>query len=76
MYHEGQRLITSEIKDDDLKLKVHCRIIQYGITILDSFHGQLNIDLSRKVREIIQSIDSGLLERRELVMRNTIKSSD
>ena len=76
MYHEVQRLITSEIKDDDLKLKVHCRIIQYGITILDSFHGQLNIDLSRKVREIIQSIDSGLLERRELVMRNTIKSSD
>jgi tetratricopeptide (TPR) repeat protein len=76
MYHEVQRLIISEIKDDDLKLKVHCRIIQYCITILDSFHGQLNIDLSRKVREIIQSLDSGLLERREMIRRSTIKSSD
>lgn len=75
MYHEIQRLLTSNLKEEgDLKLKIQCRILQYGITILDSFHGQLNIDLSRKVREIIQSIDTGLLERREMVRRSTNQS--
>ena len=72
MYQEVQRLLSSTIKEDsDLKLKVHCRILQYCITILDSFQGQLSSDLSRKVREIIQSLDSGLLERRELIRRQS-----
>ena len=76
MYQEVQRLISSTLKDDqDLKLKVHCRILQYCITILDSFHGQLSSDLTRKVREIIQSLDSGLLERRELIKRQSTAST-
>ena len=76
MFQEIQRLSSSNLKDEkDLKLKIHCRIIQYGITILDSFHGQLNIDLSRKVREVLNIIDSGLLERREMIIRNSTVSS-
>lgn len=72
MFQEVQRLQSSTIKDDkDLKFKVHCRIIQYCITVIDSFHGQVNSELSRKAREVINSIDPGYLERRELVRRQT-----
>lgn len=70
MFQEVQRLQSSFVKDDkDLKFKIHCRILQYCITILDSFHGQVNSELSRKAKEVIHTVDPGLLERRELAKR-------
>jgi tetratricopeptide (TPR) repeat protein len=50
--------------NQEVIFKLNYRIIQYGLTILDSFHAQVNSELTKKVRELVQSIDSGILERR------------
>jgi hypothetical protein len=51
-------------------------MIQYGLTILDTFQGQINSDLSRKVRELLSQIDPGTLEKRDSNRRQKNKESD
>lgn len=48
----------------DVQFKVQCRILQIGMTILDTFHAQINPELSKKVKNKIYSIDPNILERR------------
>jgi hypothetical protein len=60
----------------DLYFKIKCRMIQYGLTILDTFQGQINSDLSRKVRELLSQIDPGTLEKRDSNRRQKNKESD
>ncbi|MCB1180114.1 MAG: hypothetical protein KDK36_21225 [Leptospiraceae bacterium] len=64
--YEMNRLRESlETDNKDMYFKVKSRILQYGFTIMDTFQGQINSELTRKVRDIISEIDPGCLERRD-----------
>ncbi|MDX1957955.1 MAG: hypothetical protein SFU98_05250 [Leptospiraceae bacterium] len=71
LYKEIERLLHGKLNSNpDVNFKIKNRILQFGITILDSFHGKLNSELCRRVREIIQEIDPELLDRREEYKKN------
>lgn len=48
----------------DLRFKLNCRILHIGLTILDTFSGQYNTELTKKVKNKINLIDPELLDRR------------
>ncbi|MBK8398616.1 MAG: tetratricopeptide repeat protein [Leptospiraceae bacterium] len=48
----------------ELKFKLNCRILNIGLTILDTFPGQINSELTKKVKNKINIIDPEILDRR------------
>ncbi len=48
----------------ELKFKLNCRILHLGLTILDTLPGQINSELSKKVKNKINLIDPEILDRR------------
>ena len=48
----------------ELKFKLNCRILHIGLTILDTFPGQINSELTKKVKNKINLIDPEILDRR------------
>lgn len=66
LYIEMNRLEESLEKDNkEFNFKVNCRILQIGITILDSFPINTNNGLVKKVMDKINQIDSGFIDRRK-----------
>ncbi|MCB1193010.1 MAG: hypothetical protein H7A23_25795 [Leptospiraceae bacterium] len=66
LYLEMNRLEESLQKENrEFNFKINCRILQIGITILDSLPSNTNNDLIRKVIMKINQIDSGFLDRRK-----------
>lgn len=60
--------------DEATRMRIKYNIIHYGITILDSFHGQINQELSRRVVELIKTFDQGILERRKMNQKKEIEN--
>ncbi|MCB1158827.1 MAG: hypothetical protein H7A25_00930 [Leptospiraceae bacterium] len=65
LFSEMERL-EENLRDDKEKylFKVRCRMIQIGLTILDSKQAKINSDLCRKVSSKLNSIDPSILEKR------------
>lgn len=59
---------------EDMEFKLKCRLIHLGLTILDTFHGQLNSDLMKRTREKLMNWDARVLDRRDNIKRSKEKS--
>jgi tetratricopeptide (TPR) repeat protein len=68
---EMERLVVS-LKEDkpDYKFKLSCRILQLGLTILDSNQSRFQPEITRHAIKIIKEIDPKILEKREANILN------
>jgi hypothetical protein len=69
--------VNAEFKPET-NYKIKYNILHYGMTILDSFYGQLNKDLSSKVKLVLEQLDPGINERRNAFQQkiNQVEEDD
>ncbi len=74
LFYEMNRIEESFQKaNEELKFKLKCRLLHLGLTIIDTFHAQINSELMKKTREKLMQLDAGVLERRDTMKRNKEK---